>query len=75
VDQARSMELCEQVLKLAQTYLSPKGNLVMKLFEGPDSEKIAKELSRHFDGSKRFKPEAVRKGSFETYFIGLGKSC
>jgi 23S rRNA (uridine2552-2'-O)-methyltransferase len=73
VDQARSAELCAEILKLSQKYLSPKGHLVMKLFEGPDAEKIAKELSRHFHQSKRLKPEAVRKGSFETYFIGLSK--
>lgn len=73
VDQARSAELCQEVLKLAETHLSEKGHLVMKLFEGPDAEKVAKELSRHFTSSKRLKPEAVRKGSFETYFIGLTK--
>lgn len=73
VDQARSAELCTEVLKLSEKYLSPKGHLVMKLFEGPDSEKLAKELSRRFETSKRLKPEAVRKGSFETYFIGLTK--
>ncbi len=74
VDQARSAELCLEVLKLADKYLKPKGHLVMKLFEGPDAEKLAKELSRKFASSKRFKPEAVRKGSFETYFVGLSKN-
>lgn len=73
VDQARSSELCAEVLKLAETHLGSKGHLVMKLFEGPDSEKLAKELARFFAQSKRLKPEAVRKGSFETYFIGLNK--
>jgi len=73
VDQARSAALCEEVLKLSRKYLRPKGHLVMKLFEGPDAEKVAKELARDFQSSKRFKPEAVRKGSFETYFIGLNK--
>jgi 23S rRNA (uridine2552-2'-O)-methyltransferase len=72
-DQARSADLAHEIFKLSDTYLSPKGNLVMKLFEGPDSEKLAKELSRRFEQSKRFKPEAVRKGSYETYFIGLNK--
>jgi 23S rRNA (uridine2552-2'-O)-methyltransferase len=75
VDQARSAGLCEELLKVAQTHLSPRGHLVMKLFEGPEVEKIAKELSRQFDQSKRLKPEAVRKGSFETYFIGLSKKA
>jgi 23S rRNA (uridine2552-2'-O)-methyltransferase len=73
VDQARSADLCAEILKLAGTFLSPKGHLVMKLFEGPDAEKLAKELAKHFEQNKRLKPEAVRKGSFETYFIGLNK--
>jgi 23S rRNA (uridine2552-2'-O)-methyltransferase len=73
VDQARSEELCRKILELSEIHLRPKCHLVMKLFEGPDSEKLAKELSRSFENSKRFKPEAVRKGSFETYFIGMSK--
>lgn len=77
VDQARSFELCEQVLNLAEKHLNPKGHLVLKLFEGPDAERIAKRMESMFEQVKRFKPEAVRKGSFETYFVGLrlkGKS-
>ena len=73
VDQARSEELCRKILELSEIHLRTKCHLVMKLFEGPDSEKLAKELSRTFESSKRFKPEAVRKGSFETYFIGMSK--
>jgi len=75
VDQARSAELCRKILELSQKYLVNKGNLVMKLFEGPESEKLAKDLDRQFEQSKRLKPEAVRKGSFETYFIGLKKKA
>jgi 23S rRNA (uridine2552-2'-O)-methyltransferase len=73
VDQARSAELCHAVLLLADAHLRSNGHLVMKLFEGPDAEKLSKDLSRRFQQSKRFKPEAVRKGSFETYFVGLKK--
>ncbi len=73
VDQARSAELCQQVLCMTEPYLRRGGHLVMKLFEGPDAEKLSKELARKFAQSKRLKPEAVRKGSYETYFIGLKK--
>jgi 23S rRNA U2552 (ribose-2'-O)-methylase RlmE/FtsJ len=45
----------------------------MKFFEGPDAEKLGKELGKRFTSTKRLKPEAVRKGSFETYLIGLNK--
>jgi 23S rRNA (uridine2552-2'-O)-methyltransferase len=72
-DQARSFELCEQVMKVHREHLKPGGHLVMKIFEGPDVEKLIKNLEREFKQTKRLKPEAVRKGSFETYFLGLSK--
>lgn len=73
VDQARSAQLCEQVTQLAQKYLKTGGHLVMKVFEGPEAERLLKATEKQFQSSKRIKPEAVRKGSFETYFVGLGK--
>jgi 23S rRNA (uridine2552-2'-O)-methyltransferase len=71
VDQARSLELCQQVLNIADRHLVANGHLVLKLFEGPEVQVIAKRMEKQFSQVKRFKPEAVRKGSFETYFIGL----
>jgi 23S rRNA (uridine2552-2'-O)-methyltransferase len=73
VDQARSHELCMEVIKIADKFLLPKGNLVMKVFEGPDADSLARELQTRFAQVKRFKPEAVRKGSIEIYFVGLNK--
>ncbi len=73
VDQARSLDLCQQVLNLAETHLKAGGHLVLKLFEGPEAEEIDQRMQKMFKSVKRFKPEAVRKGSFETYFIGLQK--
>lgn len=72
-DQARSYDLCEQVLNLSEKHLNPKGHCVLKMFEGPDADKIAKRMNQMFSTMKRFKPEAVRKGSFETYFVGVSK--
>ena len=73
VDQARSEELCLEVLKVADQHLRVGGNLVMKLFEGGDAEVVARQVKERFQGFQRFKPEAVRKGSFETYLIGIKK--
>ncbi|MGE0527016.1 MAG: SAM-dependent methyltransferase [Bdellovibrionales bacterium] len=73
VDQSRSFELCDQVLNLAESHLRTGGHLVLKLFEGPDAETISRRMQALFNQVKRFKPEAVRKGSFETYFVGLTK--
>lgn len=72
-DQARSFELCQQVMKVANDHLKSGGHLVMKIFEGPDVDKLTKNLEREFKQTKRIKPEAVRKGSFETYFVGISK--
>jgi 23S rRNA (uridine2552-2'-O)-methyltransferase len=73
VDQARSFDLCEQVLNLATTHLRPGGHCVLKIFEGPDSRKIDERVKKMFNDSRRYKPEAVRKGSIELYVVGLGK--
>lgn len=73
VDQARSFDLCQQVLNLADTHLVVGGNMVMKVFEGGDSELLMKQMQKKYAQTKRLKPEAVRKGSYETYFVGLNK--
>lgn len=75
VDQARSLDLCHQVLNLGETHLKLDGHLVLKLFEGPEAQEIDRRMVAMFKSVKRFKPEAVRKGSFETYFIGLNKKA
>jgi len=73
VDQMRSHELCEEVLKIAQVHLVQGGHLVIKIFEGPETGEFTKRLGKMFSQVKRIKPEAVRKGSFETYLVGLKK--
>lgn len=75
VDQAKSEELCLEVIKVADQHLKPKGHLIMKLFEGGGSEEVVKALKNRYQSIKRFKPEAVRKGSFETYLIALNKKA
>ncbi len=72
VDQARSLALAEQVLNLAHQHLRPKGHCVLKIFEGPDTKTIDQQMRKMFETVQRSKPEAVRKGSFEFYLVGLG---
>ena len=73
VDQARSEELCLEVIKLSDQYLRMGGNIMMKLFEGGGSDIVALSVKERFETLKRLKPEAVRKGSFETYIVGFNK--
>ena len=74
-DQARSFALCEQVLDLAEKHLVDRGHLIVKIFEGPDADQITRRMRTLFASVKRTKPDAVRKGSFETYLVGLEKKA
>jgi 23S rRNA (uridine2552-2'-O)-methyltransferase len=74
-DQARSEELCRMVLQIGQKHLKMGGNLVMKLFEGPDSQTLVLEAKKMFTKVHRIKPEAVRKGSFETFIVGIHRKA
>lgn len=73
VDQARSEQLCLEVLKIADHHLRVGGHLMFKMFEGPGAKEIISGTKSRFGSVKRIKPEAVRKGSFETFIIGVGK--
>ena len=73
IDTLRSLELTETVLEYAQNFLLKGGNLVVKVFQGADTALLLKQIKSLFEVGKGFKPAATRKGSFETYYIGLGK--
>jgi len=72
VDQARSLWLCEQALKVADASLKPGGSFVCKLFEGEDSPGFIHAVSNKFRQLKRFSPQASRKSSSEIYIIAKG---
>jgi 23S rRNA (uridine2552-2'-O)-methyltransferase len=73
VDTLRSLALAEEALAYADAYLVPGGNLVIKVFQGGDTAELLARLKERFTGARGFKPAACRGGSFETYYIGLGK--
>jgi 23S rRNA (uridine2552-2'-O)-methyltransferase len=72
VDQARSIWLCEQALKVTDASLKPGGSFVCKLFEGEDSPGFIQAVRTKFRQLKRFSPEASRKSSSEIYIIAKG---
>ncbi len=72
MDQARSQELCEAVVRIACPMLKTGGNLVMKIFYGPDTEFYRAQLEKEFSVVKVRKPEACRDESTEHYFVCLG---
>jgi len=74
VDTGRSYNLCERVIQLAASpLLKHQGNLVIKVFQGGDEKVLADQMRQIFATVKSLRPAAVRRESFETYYIGIGK--
>jgi 23S rRNA (uridine2552-2'-O)-methyltransferase len=73
VDTLRSLALAEEAILYAETVLQPGGSMVVKVFQGGDSAGLLRRIRELFETGKSFKPAACRAGSFETYYVGLGK--
>ncbi len=71
VDQLRSAALAERALELALTFCKPGGHFVVKIFMGPDEPKIYNMIREHFTRALRYKPDASRSESSESYLVGL----
>jgi 23S rRNA (uridine2552-2'-O)-methyltransferase len=73
MDTRRSYDLVERILEFALKWLEPGGNFTVKVFQGGDEQILFDRMKEEFGQVKRLKPKAVRKESFETYFIGLNR--
>ncbi|AEF83490.1 SAM-dependent methyltransferase [Leadbettera azotonutricia] len=73
VDTLRSLGLAEMALHYAENALAQGGNMAVKVFQGGDTSSLLKKIRSLFESGKSFKPQACRPGSFETYYVGLGK--
>jgi 23S rRNA (uridine2552-2'-O)-methyltransferase len=73
VDTSRSLALVEAAIDYAESCLDLGGNLVVKVFQGGDTQEALVRMRGLFQSARSFKPEACRSESFETYFVGLGK--
>ena len=69
VDQARSIYLCMQALKTAETLLKPGGNFICKVFEGEDLREFMEGIRPKFKIVKQYHPKASRKSSSEVYIV------
>jgi len=68
-DQARSLELAEAALDFAFRVLKPRGELLVKLFEGAGVDRYRKQLSKNFQKVITRKPKASRSSSREFYML------
>jgi 23S rRNA (uridine2552-2'-O)-methyltransferase len=72
MDQARSVELCEAVLSVADKLLRPGGKVVMKVFEGDLFKELKEEVKSRFPYVRVHGPKASRASSSEIYIIAKG---
>lgn len=68
-----SLELCQKAHQLSKDLLQNGGNLIMKIFPGPDLGKFKKELKEDFQSVIQTKPDSTRKSSNEIYLVCLRK--
>ena len=72
-DQARSVELQSEALRLANALVKPGGFFVAKLFQGRDTDEFVKRVKTSYKEAKLLKPEATREGSREVFLLARGK--
>jgi 23S rRNA (uridine2552-2'-O)-methyltransferase len=72
-DQARSLELCELALSVAERFLKRDGVFVAKLFHSNEFENFRAQLRERFSKVEVLRPKSTRKESKEVFLIGLSK--
>lgn len=72
-DQARSVELVELAIEIAQRNLRPGGHFVAKLFHCDEFNKLRDEIKKRYEKFEAVKPDSTRKISKEIFLVGLRK--
>ncbi len=74
VDQLRAHLLSQAAWFWSKALLAEDGCLVVKIFQGPDTPELIKEIRTGFKKVRTFKPKGSRKESMETYVIAQGRT-
>lgn len=72
LDQARSENLFERALEIAEATLVRGGHFVGKLFQGPEFTNLVQRCRNRFDKVKIIKPQSSRTTSIEQYIVACG---
>lgn len=72
-DQARSLELCDMALNVAEKHLKSGGTFICKLFHSEEFKDFKARLQSQFKKVDVIKPKATRQISKEIFFVALGK--
>lgn len=73
LDHARSVHLARQAVAVALDVLAGGGDLVVKVFQGPDLPALREDLAAEFDHVRVVEPEASRPASAEVYLVAKGR--
>lgn len=74
-DQARSAELVERTLDVADAWLNKGGAWVAKLFMSEALVELRKRVRSMFAEERVIRPEGTRSVSYEVFLVGLGKKA
>ena len=72
LDAARSFQLCQAALSIAEMVLKPGGSFLCKIFQGEEFKEFSDIVRNRFKRHKIFKPRSSRKESKEIFVVGLG---
>ncbi len=72
LDAARSFQLCQAALSIAEMVLKPGGSFICKIFQGEEFKEFSDTVRSRFKRHKIFKPRSSRKGSKEIFILGMG---
>ncbi|MEM2122752.1 MAG: RlmE family RNA methyltransferase [Candidatus Bathyarchaeia archaeon] len=72
LDHYRQVSLALTVLDLAVKILKPNGNLLVKLFDGPEVKSFKQKVKEIFRYVRLIKPKASKARSSEIYILGIG---
>lgn len=73
LDHARSVYLARQAFETALEVLAPGGDLVVKVFDGPDLPELREEMEGEFQYVRSTRPAATRDASSEQYLLARGR--
>lgn len=72
-DQARSSELCDRALNLADLLAAPNSHFIAKFFMGPDLAAFKKAVTQRYCQCRIIRPDATRSQSTEIFVLGLDR--
>ena len=73
IDAARSYQLCQMALLIAQKRLKPGGFTLVKILQGGPFEDLLKQMRSEYKKVSIVKPKSSRSESKELFVLGLGK--